>query len=331
MRISVNGAGRRRSAAILLVGLWAMVVVAACGSAGSAAAPYREAPAVGGPVPAASSGGGSTSSGSTGGNQPGNGSGSGSNVGNDGDQVAVLNDAKIVRTGSLELQVQDVTKALTAARDAISSLGGYIGASQQQRTDGKTIASVTYRIPVARWDDALAALHGLGTLIDEKTDAQEVTSQIVDLDARIRNLKASEVALVGYAEKAPKVSDLLEIQSRLTDTRGEIERLTAQQTNLENTAALATLTVTFGTEVVAVTQVAEQWNPAAEVDRASATLIGIGQAIVSLAIVVAIVWVPILAVLGVLAIAGILIARRLGWRRPMGSPPVLPPAMSPPA
>jgi len=332
MRISVNGAGRRRSAVVLLVGLWAMVVVAACGSAGSAAAPYREAaPAVGGPVPLASSGGGSPGSGSTGGSQSGNGSGSGSNVGNNGDQVAVLNDAKIVRTGSLELQVQDVTKALTAARDAISSLGGYIGASQQQRTDGKTIASVTYRIPVARWDDALAALHGLGTLIDEKTDAQEVTSQIVDLDARIRNLKASEVALVGYAEKAPKVSDLLEIQSRLTDTRGEIERLTAQQTNLENTAALATLTVTFGTEVVAVTQVAEQWNPAAEVDRASATLIGIGQAIVSLAIVVAIVWVPILAVLGVLAIAGILIARRLGWRRPMGSPPVLPPAMSPPA
>jgi hypothetical protein len=190
---------------------------------------------------------------------------------------------------------------------------------------------VTYRIPVARWDDALVALHGLGTVIVEKTDAQEVTSQIVDLDARIRNLKASEVALVGYAEKAPKVSDLLEIQSRLTDTRGEIERLTAQQTNLENTAALATLTVTFGTEVVAVTQVAEQWNPAAEVDRASATLIGIGQAIVSFAIVVAIVWLPILAILGLLAIAGILVARRLGWRRPMGPPPILPPAMSPPA
>jgi len=328
MRTPVNGDRRRRLIVGFLISSWALVLVAGCGSgaagpAAPAGAGGQGDPAARAPVPAASAASGQ--------DQTGSGSGSGSNVGNSGDEVAVLNDAKIVRTGSLELQVTDVGKALTSGRDAVRSFGGYIGASQQQRSGDQTVASVTYRIPVSRWDEAMDALRGLGTVISEKTDAQEVTDQIVDLDARIRNLKASEQALVGYAEKAPKVSDLLEIQSRLTDTRGEIERLTAQSTALNGRAALATLTVTYGVEVVAVTQVAEQWNPAAEVDRASATLIGFGQAIVSFAIVVAIVWVPIFAVIGLFTIVGVLVARRLGWRRPIGPPPALPPAMSPPA
>ena len=89
-----------------------------------------------------------------------------------------------------------------------------------------------------------------------------MTGEIVDLDARIRNLKASETALVAYAEQAPKVTDLLEIQSRLTDTRSQIEQLTAQEAQLSDQSAMATLTVTFGTEVVAVTEAAARWDPA---------------------------------------------------------------------
>jgi hypothetical protein len=124
---------------------------------------------------------------------------------------------QIVRTGTLQLTVTDVTAALTTpGRDP--DLGGYIGGSQQERDGDTVVASVTYRIPVSRWEDAMDAIRGLGTEVGEKTDAVEVTGQIVDLDARIRNLKASETALVKYAAQAPKVTDLLEIQSRLTDT-----------------------------------------------------------------------------------------------------------------
>jgi hypothetical protein len=305
-------------------------VIVACGS--GASAPYGNSSNVGAvpagaPAAAASAAPASRDLGNSGNNQSGN----GSNVGNNGDEIAVLDDAKIVRTGSMELEVADVAKALAAGRDAIRSVGGYIGASQQQRSGDETVATVTYRIPVSRWEDTLASMRGLGTVMAEKTDATEVTAQIVDLDARIRNLKASEQALVGYAEKAPKVSDLLEIQSRLTDTRGEIERLSAQQANLSNQAALATLAVTFGVKPVEVTKTTQGWDPAAEVDRASATLIGLGQGIVSFAIVLAIVWLPILVVVGIVAIVGLTLARRFGWRRPGGPPPFVPPAVAPPA
>ncbi|HEY8990116.1 MAG TPA: DUF4349 domain-containing protein [Candidatus Limnocylindrales bacterium] len=326
MRIPTHD-GRRRRIVGFLLSVCTVTVLAACAS-GSASAPMA---AAGGPTSAGAAAASAAPAPRDAANS-GSASGSGSNVvGGNGDQVAIVDSAKIVRTGSLELQVADVTKALTGGREAMAALGGYIGSSQQQRSGDQTVATVTYRIPVARWEDALAAMRGLGTVISEATDAAEVTAQIVDLDARIRNLKASEQALVGYAEKAPKVSDLLDIQARLTDTRGQIEQLTAQQADLSDRAALSTLTVTFGTEIVAVTQAAERWDPAAEVDRASATLISMGQAVVSFAIVVAIVWLPVLLVIGFIALVSLLIARRLGWRRPGNPPPILPPAVSPPA
>jgi hypothetical protein len=56
-----------------------------------------------------------------------------------------------------------------------------------------------------------------------------------------------------------------------------------------------------------------------------------GQAVVSFAIVVAIVWLPVLLVIGFIALACLLIARRLGWRRPGNPPPILPPVVTPPA
>jgi hypothetical protein len=316
MRKLARTSRRSRSIVLFAIMAWIVVLVAAC-SGSAASTPGAQGGVPEAPMPAASSG-------AVGGN--------GSQAGGGGTgEEALIDDTKIVRTGSLQVTVSDTDQAVLSGRDAIRTLGGYIGASQQQRTDDKIVAQVTYRIPVARWEDALDAIRHLGKEVAEQTDATEVTSQLVDLDARIRNLKASEVALVGYVEKAAKTSDLLEIEARLTDTRGEIERLTAQQAALADQAAMATLTVTYGTELVAVTEAAAKWNAATEVDRASATLLAVGQGAASVLIVFTIVWLPILAVLAVLGLVGLVIARRLGWRRPIDLPPAAPASPAGPA
>jgi hypothetical protein len=238
--------------------------------------------------------------------------------------TAIQDGARIVRTGSLQLDVKDVKTSLNAARDAITGMGGYIGASQQSNDGTSIVATVTYRIPESRWEEALAALRSLGDEVGEKTDAAEVTNQIVDLAARIRNLQASETALVRHAADSAKISDLLEVESRLTDVRGQIEQLTAQQKNLENQAAYGTLAVTFGTEVAAVQKAAAQWDPKTEVDRAGASLIGFLQTLTTAGIWFAIVWLPMLIALAIVLGIGLVIARRLGFLR-RAAPP-LPPA-----
>ena len=110
--------------------------------------------------------------------------------------------------------------------------------------------------------------------LGEKTNAAEVGGQIVDLEARLRNLRASEQVLVGIAQGTGKVTDLLEVQQRISDVRGQIEQLDGQRAALEDQVAYGTLVTTYGLEVAQVEEAKAGWNPATDVDGASATLIG---------------------------------------------------------
>ena len=240
-------------------------------------------------------------------------------------------DAKIVRTGSMSLQVADLDKALTKAHDAITGLGGYVSASTQTSDGEAPTATVTYRVPVDRWDDALTALRAVGLkVLGEKTDAVEVTGQLVDLAARIKNLQASEQALQGILEKATKIPDVLEVQQQLSDVRGQIEQLQAQQALLQDQTAYGTITVTMGPEVIAVTEAAARWDPASEADQAAATLVAVLQAVATAGIWFGIVWLPILVVLGIITLLAAFVLRRAGVRirrrpdEPPAEPPVLP-------
>jgi Domain of unknown function (DUF4349) len=226
--------------------------------------------------------------------------------------AAPVDDAKIVRTGNLTLRVEEVAVAVSSASAAIDRLGGYVGASRQALDDDRPVAQITYRIPTDRWDDAMGAFRTLGKVLDEQTEAVEVTGQLVDLAARIENLRASEQALQGIASSATRISDVLEVQQRLFQVRGEIEQLRAQQAHLEDQAGFGTLTVTFGVEVVAIAEAAKDWSAATEVENATATLVDLLQGLATAGIWFAIVWLPILIVLVVLGIATLMVLRRLG-------------------
>jgi hypothetical protein len=235
------------------------------------------------------------------------------------DQVGQLvDDAKIVRTGTIDLQVKDVPTALTAARNGVRAMGGYIGASQTQSMGDSPVASVTYRIPVDRWEDALDLLRGLtgdgGKVVSENTNAVEVTGAVVDLEARIKNLQASEAALQAISARATRISDVLEVEGQLTTVRGQIEELSAQLKQLNDQASYATLTASFATPVVAVQAATERWEPGKIVDQATASLVDILQGLTTAGIWFGIVWLPVLLFVGVITGVTIFILRRLGIR-----------------
>jgi hypothetical protein len=251
--------------------------------------------------------------------------------GNDNGENAIgaRDDAKIIRTGSIDLEVKDVPTALRIARDAIVGLGGYVGASNTSNFDDQPTAQITYRIPTDRWEEALDVLRTLNgqttKVVTEQTEAVDVTGQVIDIEARIRNLKASETALQRIASEAVRVSDVLEVEARLTEVRGQIEQLTAQLEGLNDRAAYATLTASFTTPVIAVEAASKGWEPAATVDEAAASLISILQGLATAGIWFVIVWVPILLVLGTLVAVGVWVARRLGLGRRRGDPGLPPP------
>jgi hypothetical protein len=254
---------------------------------------------------------------------PDNGSGEGQRPTGDEPQLSAPlgNNLKVVYTGSLDLVVDDLAAAVARAKAAVLAVGGYIGASSERNDDRYAVATITYRIPAQRWDETVDTLRGLASkVVGGETKATEVGSQIVDLEARLRNLRASEQVLVQIASGTGKVSDLLEVQARISDVRGEIERIDAQRAQLEDQVAYGTLVTTFGTEIVQVQQTAEGWDPAKDVDGATATLIEAGQAIVSGAIWFGIVWLPVILVLLVIALVARWAYRRFGPRIRPGGP-----------
>jgi len=314
-RFRLSLIARWAAAALLIVFL---LVVAACGSGGAlapAGAPASGGPAAGAPEPAAS------------------GAPADPDAGNGGTaNGAVFRDlARIIYTGSLSVRVDDLDAAVTAGRAAVLGAGGYVGASRQTTNAEQRTASITYRIPADRWEETLQALRGLGSVLLEQIDSSEVTGQIVDLEARIRNARVSEAAVQAIAEKATTFEDILEGQARLSAIRDEIERLDAQLANLEAQADLGTLTVTYGTESGAVVRAAKDaaWDARGEVARATGTLVDMLQGLASVAIWFGIVWLPVLALLLALAIGVRLVLRRTGaierlTREP--SPPTIPSA-----
>jgi hypothetical protein len=242
--------------------------------------------------------------------QPASGQGGDDGVG------ALVDDAKIIRTGTIDLEVTDVPTALVTARDGIRAMGGYVGASQTQNVDDRPMATITYRIPAARWEDALDLLRRLNGLtskvVTEQTEAVEVTGQVVDLQARIKNLRASEAALQQIATGTTKISDVLEVQQQLTNVRGQIEQLSAALADLQDRAGFATLTATFSVPVVAVDVATKGWEPAVVVDEATASLVNVLQALTTAGIWFAIVWLPMLLILGAILAIVIWVGRRLG-------------------
>ena len=157
------------------------------------------------------------------------------------------------------------------------------------------------------------------TLIAESTREEDVTASVVDLQARIENLQASEAQYRTLLDRAEKVEDILSVQSRLDDVRGQIEQLTAQLKQLSGLADLSTLTVTLTPREAPVTQAAESWDPGATLDGALAALVSVGQALATAGIWLLIVGLPLLIVLGILVLIGFRIVPRVP-RRGAGGP-----------
>jgi prepilin signal peptidase PulO-like enzyme (type II secretory pathway) len=191
---------------------------------------------------------------------------------------------------------------VTGGRNRVLAVGGYVSSSDESSSGPSATASAVYRVPANRWDEALDGIRGLATKIRQlQVQTEAVTSQVVDLGARITNLRASEAALQKIMAQATKISDVLDVQRQLTSVRDEIERLVAEKTVLQGRAALGTLTVTYNLPAPPATEeVRRGWDPATDADKATGTLIGLGQTAASIGIWLGIVGLPVAIVAAII-------------------------------
>ena len=219
---------------------------------------------------------------------------------------------QIVKTGTISIQVAAVDDAVARATDQIHNLGGWLAGSDRTSDSAQATASVTYRVPVAQFENALAAMRKFGSkVLGEHTESTPVGGQIVDLNARIANLKASEKAIQAIMDKATSINDVLTIQQRLADVQGQIEELSGQVAGLTDTAAFSTLTVDFvvpytptesATPSESPSPTPVPWSAADQAGQAAGTLQQVGEGGATVFIWIAIVFVPVAVALVVLLI-----------------------------
>lgn len=127
----------------------------------------------------------------------------------------------------------------------VAKLGGHVSDAQRSgRAGASRHASWTIRVPSARHEALVAEIEALGELTNASTSTQDVTAQVIDVDARIKSLQTAETRMLELvATQAGALSDVLAIERELARVRGEIESLQGQQRALRDRVALATIRV----------------------------------------------------------------------------------------
>lgn len=195
----------------------------------------------------------------------------------------------IARTGGVELRVESVARAFDEVRDRAVARGGFVAESWFAGRDDDAQASLVVRVPTGNVDALLADLRGIAVEVGSiRTGSQDLTTQVVDVEARLRNLRAVELRYGELLGEARNIAEILQVQDRLDGVRTEIERLTAQRETLSNITELATITVELTTvgEPLAVAEpgsgpkqaATDAWD--ASIDTLSVLLTGIVSVVV---------------------------------------------------
>jgi hypothetical protein len=152
---------------------------------------------------------------------------------------------KVIVTHSLTLEIRNLSSTFQSVIDLSAMQGGFTTETGRTRNDdGSYLGSVVMRVPPGSVGGLLEKLRGFGKVISENSTGEDITDEYVDLEARLKNMRASESRLQELlTRRTQKLADVLAVEKELTRVRGDIESFEAQKRNWEILTALATIRV----------------------------------------------------------------------------------------
>ncbi len=147
---------------------------------------------------------------------------------------------QIIRTANVSMEVDDVPTSISDIKDASSSLEGFIQNQSVYGTDDDASASLTVRIPAANLDALLDSVAMLGEVQSSSIDSQDVTVEVIDVEARIDALEQSIDRLEELQRQAQSVADLIAVEGELANRQAELESTTARRDYLTRQVEMST-------------------------------------------------------------------------------------------
>lgn len=159
------------------------------------------------------------------------------------DQTA---DRVLIRRATADVEVDSIALAFARAIALASSLGGHV----DQQVIEERSAMLVLRIPDNRLEPALDSLATFGDMKNRTVSAEDVTTTVIDVEARLANLVASRDRLRDLLGRATSVADIVAVERELARVQGEIDSLEARRNYLRDAAALSRLQLSLSRRVV---------------------------------------------------------------------------------
>lgn len=177
---------------------------------------------------------------------------------------SVRTDRAIIRTGRMAVEVENFTTASEEIAATARETGGYVSDSNRQlHRDGDEswyTGYVVVRVPSDQYRAMQETVGEQGTVRSEETTTEDVTDQLVDLEARLENLRSRRDRLRTFYEEADDTEELLRIEEQLSAVQSDIERLEAKKRSLEQRVAYSTLRVEISEPTPGIDEIRTQYH-----------------------------------------------------------------------
>ena len=154
-------------------------------------------------------------------------------------------EAAIISTGTVSLRADDVGDARFEVQKVVDRVGGQVTDSETRTDDDGEVrtARLVLRVPSAEFTETIDALEKVADLEASSTTSEDVTSQVVDTDVRIRVQRQSIARIEQLLDRAGSIRDIVAVERQLTDREARLNSLLRQQAYLADQTSMSTITV----------------------------------------------------------------------------------------
>ena len=168
-------------------------------------------------------------------------------------------DRKIVKNGSLSIEVADTEKAKNEAEIQIEALKGEVtNMNSWEVRPGVLSYNFTVRIPSDSLEEAMEKLAFLGVKKSENISTNDITAEYSDTKNQLKNLVARRDRLRELMErKTENLGDVLSVDRELSNVQTQIENLERMQARRDVNVSHSTLNLSLMPE----TQIGDVADP----------------------------------------------------------------------
>lgn len=155
-------------------------------------------------------------------------------------------DKKIIKTAQLNLEVKEFDNFTKQVKALFKNYGAYVAAEQQVNGTDRTANTLTVKVPVHLFDDAVNALCAMPvTIIDKQVSTQDVSAEMVDTKARMEAKKHLREKYLDFLKQSKNMEEALRVQEEINGLQELIEAAAGRVNYLGHATSFSTITLSY--------------------------------------------------------------------------------------